>query len=400
LKDLFVILKRKKVYEGGIGTGKTGYKICALWLSFFVLFSFAKEITSVKSVQDLQDVVHATILKTSGYTFAPSTQVYTEITATLEKFKDDAWVKRRRKDIETFMREHPQLQSSHGIVSKEEIIQRVKQELRELGLLKGIGEWTRESTVLGLTEDSLWCAICDNAPRKTRIEFIGQLVEDIQRAYSNKQEELSYISLASGNFLQDYLTLKILIDCGYVAMRVHLIDIGYTSSMPWGLALLSKRLEDYARSKKSTITISTYNDSDNYLFRTKSRISHNTVIVMVDTSKASFPILSNQQVLKVGRFNEMSVIRGSSEVLKLIMPSQIAKPFQNGIVFVVSGQGILQEISPIIEDVMRRALSSVEFLGLSMGFWRYSAFDRKFVLGFDVTGTRRINQNPKDTLGI
>jgi hypothetical protein len=91
---------------------KIGYKIVVLFLSFFALFFLAKEITSVKSVQDLQEVVRATILNTPGYTLTPSERLYVEIDTALDTFKNDAWVKRRKKDIEKFMREHPVAGSS------------------------------------------------------------------------------------------------------------------------------------------------------------------------------------------------------------------------------------------------------------------------------------------------
>jgi hypothetical protein len=79
-----------------------------IWgISFSTSICFAKEITSIKSVQDLQDIVRATILHQQGYSLTPSESLYAQITVTLDTFKNDAWVKRRKKDIETFMRENP-----------------------------------------------------------------------------------------------------------------------------------------------------------------------------------------------------------------------------------------------------------------------------------------------------
>jgi hypothetical protein len=66
-----------------------------------------KTIEKVQTVQDLQDFVSAAILKKPGYTFTPSAALYAEITTTLDKFKDNQWVKNRRKDIETYIQNHP-----------------------------------------------------------------------------------------------------------------------------------------------------------------------------------------------------------------------------------------------------------------------------------------------------
>jgi hypothetical protein len=53
----------------------------------------------VNSVRDLQNVVHAMIRRTRGYTIEPSSQLFTEINTALETFRNDAWVRGRANDI-------------------------------------------------------------------------------------------------------------------------------------------------------------------------------------------------------------------------------------------------------------------------------------------------------------
>lgn len=69
-------------------------------------------------------------------------------------------------------------------------------------------------------------SMCHCHPLPMRIRFIMKLVRDIQRTFT-RDHNLTYVSMASGELLQDFLTIQALVRRGYTNIAVDFIDIEY-----------------------------------------------------------------------------------------------------------------------------------------------------------------------------
>lgn len=142
-------------------------------------------------------------------------------------------------------------------------------------------------------EEDGWC-LCSTASVPNRLKLIRTIVSDAASTY-NKSQKLVYTSLGSGGFLQDYLTLRTLLDAGFKNILVNLIDPIYFlnySKAPVEEEITSKNSKKKAQEliarlkndvkEKAQLTVVLYKTVNEYLAK-RDPLQKSMIISMVDT---------------------------------------------------------------------------------------------------------------------
>lgn len=142
-------------------------------------------------------------------------------------------------------------------------------------------------------EEDGWC-LCSTASVPNRLKLIRTIVSDAASTY-NKSQKLVYTSLGSGGFLQDYLTLRTLLDADFKDILVNLIDPIYFlnySKAPVKEEKTSKNSNKKAQEliarlkndtkEKARLTVTLYKTVNEYLAK-RDPLQKSMIISMVDT---------------------------------------------------------------------------------------------------------------------
>jgi hypothetical protein len=126
---------------------------------------------------------------------------------------------------------------SSKIVNYSTLEETVKQALKEKSL-KAFDIYSPENILVRIATDLVdivvnekygdlgWCD-CSEARAEKRILLIVQMVDDIILHHPDKQQEITLVSLGSGDLLQEYLLVKALIKAGYNKLVFNIIDTQY-----------------------------------------------------------------------------------------------------------------------------------------------------------------------------
>ena len=149
-----------------------------------------------------------------------------------------------------------------------------------------------------------WCTCVLDG---NRIALIIDLIEQIKVTHPNRNQPLVYTSLGSGGLLQDYLTIKELLNAGYKNINVNLIDLIYPDvpltpkegllnvtqqihetflkqikDVP-KIKLFKEKIDKLAQKSNSKITITTYNRTEWYKYKaSKYNGKKSDILLMVD----------------------------------------------------------------------------------------------------------------------
>jgi len=150
--------------------------------------------------------------------------------------------------------------------------------------------------------------LCTCTPIGLRLTLIIEILNETKKLYPNKTQPLVYTSLGSGGLLQDYLTLKQLIEAGYKDIKVNLIDLTYPEVIEEYIdperikdeseaeythldfikehptfEPFEQQLKKIARANNSSIIISTYNTAEWYKYQAQeTEPEKSNILVMVD----------------------------------------------------------------------------------------------------------------------
>ncbi|PKN03378.1 hypothetical protein CVU75_02520 [Candidatus Dependentiae bacterium HGW-Dependentiae-1] len=157
-------------------------------------------------------------------------------------------------------------------------------------------------------EHDFWCP-CPHAPMDLRRDLIIRIVEDVLQTRKNKMEPLRVTSFASGNFGQEYLTIKALMDSGYRSIVVNAIDTAYAATDAVGLKrvrLLEELLRQHAAQRGAWVVIDTYDSIANYVEKRSSE-EKSDILMMVDTMEFS-PVKLRAEFLDLAK-KEISLFK-------------------------------------------------------------------------------------------
>lgn len=127
---------------------------------------------------------------------------------------------------------------------------------------------------------------CRNAPKAERLEIIFCILEKTLQKYHNQYEPLIYTSFASGELLQDFLTIVGLSVIGYTNFHLNFIDLGYERSdiVEKLNQSLSQSLNFFTNAINKSIQVSTYFWPNAYTFihQTRGLELKSNILVCVD----------------------------------------------------------------------------------------------------------------------